>query len=68
MTIQTNPEAFSKWLPVHKVTGIDRTRGIVTLSGSDGTTLEVPLESWGTIRECQPDIGSRVQLLEERRR
>jgi hypothetical protein len=38
--IQTNPEVFSKRLPVHTVTNIDRSRGIVTLSGSDGTSLD----------------------------
>jgi hypothetical protein len=66
MIIQTNPEAFSNHLPVHTVTNIDRAAGIVTLSGSDGTSLEVRLDSWGPLEETQPVIGSRVQLLEER--
>lgn len=66
MIIQTNPEAFSNRLPVHTVINIDRAAGIVTLSGSDGTSLEVRLDSWGPSEETQPGIGSRVQLLEER--
>jgi hypothetical protein len=64
MVIQTNPEVFSGRLPVHTVTSIDRSRGIVTLSGSDGTSLNVLLNSWGTIEATQPVIGTRVQLLE----
>lgn len=67
MVIQTNPEAFSSRLPVHKVTNIDRSTGTVTLSGSDGTSLDVPLSGWGTIQACQPDIGSQVQLLNHER-
>jgi hypothetical protein len=63
MTIQTNPEVFSNRLPVHTVTNIDRSRGIVTLSGSDGTSLDVPLNSWGPLEVTQPVIGSKVQLL-----
>jgi hypothetical protein len=63
MTIQTNPEAFSKRLPVHTVTSIDRSTGIVTLSGSDGTSLDVRLDSWGPLVETQPVIGSKVQIL-----
>ena len=42
MIIQTNPEIFSRTLPVHTVTHIDRSKGIVTLSGSDSSSLEVP--------------------------
>jgi len=64
MIIQTNPEAFLSRLPVHTVTFIDRSLGIVTLSGSDGTSLNVRLDSWGTMEATQPVIGSRVQLLE----
>jgi hypothetical protein len=63
MTIQTNPEVFNPSLPVHTVTHIDRTAGIVTLSGSDGTSLPVPLNSWGPSEWSQPVIGSKVQLL-----
>jgi len=36
MTIQTNPEVFTRSLPIHNVTNVNRTAGIVTLSGSDG--------------------------------
>ena len=66
MIIQTNPEAFAKHLPVHTVTHIDRTKGVVTLSGTDGTTLDVRLGSWGKLEETQPVVGSRVQLLQEK--
>ncbi len=65
MIIQTNPEVFSDRLPVHTVTNIDRSRGIVTLSGSDGTSLEVRLDSWGPSEVTQPVIGSKVQLQEK---
>jgi len=47
MTIQTNPEAFSTRLPIHTVTHIDRSKGVVTLSGSDGSSHDVRLDSWG---------------------
>jgi hypothetical protein len=63
MTIQTNPEMFNKLLPVHTVTDIDRTAGIVTLSGSDGSSHQVRLDSWGPFKETQPVVGSKVQLL-----
>jgi hypothetical protein len=63
--IQTNPEAFFRHLPVHTVTGIDRVREIAILSGSDGSSHEFPLSTWGNIRDCQPDVGSKVQLLEK---
>jgi hypothetical protein len=63
MTIQTNPEMFNKSLPVHTVTDIDRTAGIVTLSGSDGSSHQVRLDSWGPFKETQPVVGSKVQLL-----
>jgi hypothetical protein len=66
--IQTNPQVFRRSLPVHTVTNIDRSKGIVTLSGSDGTSLEIRLDSWGRSEETQPDIGGKVQLLEENRR
>jgi hypothetical protein len=64
MIIQTNPEMFSGILPVHAVTHIDRSAGIVTLSGSDGSSLDVRLDSWGNREETQPVIGGKVQLLE----
>jgi hypothetical protein len=63
MTIQTNPEMFNNSLPVHTVTDIDRTAGIVTLSGSDGSSHQVRLDSWGPFEETQPLVGSKVQLL-----
>jgi hypothetical protein len=63
--IQTNPDMFSRVLPVHTVTNIDCSTGIVTLSGSDGSSLDVRLDSWGNMEETQPVIGSKVQLLEE---
>jgi hypothetical protein len=63
MTIQTNPEMFSPRLPVHTVTNIDRTAGIVSLSGSDGSSHQVRLDSWGPFEEAQPLVGSKVQLL-----
>ena len=64
MIIQTNPDVFSRVLPVHTVTNIDRSTGIVTLSGSDGSSLDVRLDSWGKMEETQPVVGSKVQLLE----
>jgi hypothetical protein len=64
MIIQTNPDVFSRVLPVHTVTNIDRSTGIVTLSGSDGSSLDVRLDSWGNMEETQPVVGSKVQLLE----
>ena len=66
MIIQTNPEAFSNHLPVHTVTKIDRPGGIVTLSGSDGTSLDVRLDSWGPLEITQPVVGSKVQLRQEK--
>jgi len=63
MIIQTNPDVFSGVLPVHTVTQIDRSAGIVTLSGSDGSSLDVRLDSWGNMEETQPVTGSKVQLL-----
>ena len=63
MTIQTNPEVFNPSLPVHTVTQIDRTEGVVTLKGSDGTSLKVALNSWGDSEWSQPVVGSKVQLL-----
>jgi hypothetical protein len=60
MIIQTNPEMFSPRLPVYTVTDI--TGGIVTLSGSDGSSREVRLDSWGQIKDAQPIVGSKVQL------
>jgi hypothetical protein len=63
MTIQTNPEVFTRSLPIHNVTNVNRTAGIVTLSGSDGTSYEVPLNLWKPWEEAQPLVGSEVQLL-----
>jgi hypothetical protein len=65
MIVQTNPEMFSRLLPVHTVTHIDRSAGIVTLSGSDGSSLDLRLDSWGQLEVTQPVIGSKVQLLKE---
>ncbi len=61
--IQTDPKAFDPSLPVHTVTIIDKAAGIVTLSGSDGTSLQVTLNSWGPTEWTEPIIGSKVQLL-----
>ena len=66
MIIQTNPDLFSRVLPVHTVTHIDRSKGIVTLSGSDGSSLDVRLDSWGPSEVYQPVIGSKVQLLPDK--
>ncbi len=63
MIIQTEPTMFRASLPVYTVTSIDRTAGIVMLSGSDGSSQPVRLESWGPWVECQPLVGSKVQLL-----
>jgi hypothetical protein len=62
--IQTNPEMFSPTLPVHTVTSIDRKTGIVTLSGSDGSSVQVGLYAWGKSEWTQPVVGSKVQILE----
>lgn len=64
MIIQTNPQMFTQSLPIHTVTDIDRTAGIATLSGSDGSSHQVRLDSWGTLEETQPLVGSKVQLLD----
>lgn len=66
MIIQTNPEAFSERPPVHTVTDIVRAAGVVTLSGSDGISLQVALNSWGTMEATQPVVGSQVQLLPDK--
>jgi hypothetical protein len=63
MEIQTEPAMFRSSLPVFTVTHIDKGAGIVTLSGSDGTTHQVRLDSWGPWEDTQPLIGSKVQLL-----
>ena len=63
MTIQTNPEVFNPLLPVHTVTHIDKPAGVVTLTGSDGASHKVRLDSWGPSEWSQPVIGSKVQLL-----
>jgi hypothetical protein len=64
MKIQTNPEMFNRSLPVHTVTHIDKAAGIVTLSGSDGSSHQVRLDSWGPSEWSQPVVGSKVQLLD----
>jgi hypothetical protein len=64
MIIQSNPAMFVAHLPVYSVTAIDRVTGVVTLSGSDGTSLNVPLNLWGDVVAAQPLVGSQVQLLE----
>lgn len=63
ITIQTEPAMFNRSLPVYTVTGIDRTAGIVNLRGSDGSMQQVSLDSWGTLRDAQPAVGSKIQLL-----
>ena len=63
--IQTTPGAFQKRRPVHTVSHIDRTKGVVTMAGSDGSTFTAPLRAWGHLIETQAVIGSRVQLLDE---
>lgn len=67
MIIQSNPEMFTRRLQVHTVTNIDRSRGVVTLSGSDGSSLEVRLDSWGPFEDGHPVVGSKVQLLPDER-
>jgi hypothetical protein len=57
MIIQTNPEMFSRVFPVHTVTEINRATGIVSLSGSDGSTHQARLDSWGPWEETQPIVG-----------
>jgi len=64
--IQTNPDMFDSRFPVHTVTAINRSAGVVSLSGSDGTSVDVALNSWGTSADTQPLIGSKVQLLPNR--
>jgi hypothetical protein len=64
MVIQTNPEMFNRAFPIHTVTHIDRAAGIVTLSGSDGSSHQVRLDSWGPSELTQPVVGSKVQLLD----
>jgi len=66
MIIQTIPETFSNRFPVHTVTNIDRSTGVVTLGGSDGSSLDVRLDSWGPSEVTQPVIGSKVQLLPDK--
>ena len=61
--IQTNPEMFSRTYPVYTVTGIDKAAGVVSLSGSDGSSQQVRLDSWGPYSEGHPVVGSKVQLL-----
>jgi hypothetical protein len=63
--IQTNPAMFDSRLPVHTVTAIDCSNGVVILSGSDGTSVNVALNSWGDSPDTQPLIGSKVQLLQK---
>lgn len=63
MIIQTEPQMFRASLPIYTVTHIDRAAGIVMLSGSDGSSEQVRLDSWGPWVDCQPLVGSKVQLL-----
>ena len=65
MIIQTNPEMFYPNRPIHTVTNIDRSKGVVTLSGSNGSSLDVRLDSWGHLEVTQPVIGSKVELLDD---
>ena len=65
MIIQTNPEMFYLNRPVHAVTRINRSKGVVTLNGSDGSSVDVRLDSWGHLEMTQPVIGSKVQLLDD---
>jgi hypothetical protein len=62
--IQTEPAMFNRSLPVYTVTDIDRRAGIVTLSGSDDSSQQVQLDSWGPWEDTQPLVGSKVQLLD----
>jgi hypothetical protein len=50
---------FYRNRPIHTVTNIDRSKGVVTLSGSDGSSLDVRLDSWGHLEVTQPVIGSK---------
>jgi hypothetical protein len=61
--IQTEPAMFRASLAIYTVISIDRAAGIVVLSGSDGSSEQVRLDSWGPWVECQPLVGSKVQLL-----
>jgi hypothetical protein len=62
--IQTNPQMFTSKLPVYTVTHIDRAAGVVTLTGSNGDSQQVRLDSWGPTADTQPLVGvSKVQLL-----
>ncbi len=54
---------FSSKFPVYTVTHIDHAQGIVTLNGSDGSSQQVRLDSWGPYKDTQPVVGSKVQLL-----
>jgi hypothetical protein len=63
MIIQTEPQMFSSKSPVYTVTHIDHAQGIVTLNGSDGSSQQVRLDSWGPYKDAQPVVGSKVQLL-----
>ena len=65
MIIQTNPEMFYRNRPIHTVTNIDRSKDVITLSGSDGSSLDVRLDSWGHLEVTQPVIGSKLQLLDD---
>lgn len=63
--IQTEPAMFDSRFPVYAVTTIDRANNVVTLRGSDGTFVNVALNSWGDSPDTQPLIGSKVQLLQK---
>ena len=61
--VQTNPAAFTTRFPIYTVADIDRSAGIVTLSGSDGSSVKVALNSWGNSPDTQPLVGRQVQIL-----
>jgi hypothetical protein len=65
MIIQTNPAVFSPSLPVYTVTSIQG--DVVSLHGSDGSLIEIPLSNWGPYKDGHPVVGSKIQLLEERK-
>jgi hypothetical protein len=66
MIIQTNPEAFSRAYPIYTVTDINRATGVVMLTGSDGSTKQERLDSWGPFEDGHPVVGSQVQYLPDK--
>ena len=63
--IQTNPDMFDSRFPIYTVADIDRLNGVVALHGSDVSSLDVALNSWGNSPDTQPLVGSKVQLLQK---